>query len=134
MWFSFESFVFSCSGQGVFEGHPWDLEFSPNLKPKVRNMDLLISPGQAASPGSKTGKELKLCLEMDGRWGEGECGAGEAEIPDRWLCRNGRVAAERKPCRGTSLVVQWLRIRLPMQATCVPPLVRELRSHMPQSY
>ena len=69
-------------------------------------MDLLISPGQAASPGSKTGKELKLCLEMDGRWGEGECGAGEAEIPDRWLCRNGRVAAERKPCRGTSLVAR----------------------------
>lgn len=24
------SFVFSCSGMGVFEGHPWDLKFSPN--------------------------------------------------------------------------------------------------------
>ena len=32
---------------------------------------------------------------------------------------------------GTSLVVQWLRIRLPMQGTCVRSLVWELRSHMP---
>ena len=34
-------------------------------------------------------------------------------------------------CEGTSLVVQWLRIRLPMQGMWVPPLVGELRSHMP---
>ena len=33
---------------------------------------------------------------------------------------------------GTSLVVQWLRIRLPMQRTWLWPLVKELRSHMPQ--
>ena len=32
---------------------------------------------------------------------------------------------------GTSLVVQWLRLRLPMQAVRVPSLVGELRSHMP---
>ena len=32
---------------------------------------------------------------------------------------------------GASLVVQWLRIHLPMQGTWVPSLVRELRSHMP---
>ena len=117
----------------VFEGYPWDLEFSPHLKPKVRKVDLLISPGQAASPGSNKGKELKLCLEMDGGGGNGGVGAGEAETPDRSLCRNGRVAAERKPCGGTSLVVQWLRICLPMQVTWVRSLVRELRSHMPQS-
>ena len=30
----------------------------------------------------------------------------------------------------TSLVVQWLRTRLPTQRTWVPSLVRELRSHM----
>ena len=30
----------------------------------------------------------------------------------------------------TSLVVWWLRIRLPMQRVWVRPLVRELRSHM----
>ena len=29
------------------------------------------------------------------------------------------------------LVVQWLRIRLPMQGTWVRSLVRELRCHMP---
>ena len=33
---------------------------------------------------------------------------------------------------GTSLVVQWLRIRLPVPGTWVWSLVRELRSHMPQ--
>ena len=32
----------------------------------------------------------------------------------------------------TSLVAQWLRLRLPMQGTRVPSLVGELRSHMPQ--
>ena len=31
---------------------------------------------------------------------------------------------------GTSLVVQWLRIHLPVQGMQVPSLVRELRSHM----
>ena len=31
---------------------------------------------------------------------------------------------------GISLVVQWLRIRLPMQGTRVRSLVKELRSHM----
>ena len=34
--------------------------------------------------------------------------------------------------RGTSLVVQWLRIHLPMQGTWVQSLVEELRSHMPR--
>ena len=33
----------------------------------------------------------------------------------------------------TAMVVQWLRIRLPMQGTQVQSLVRELRSHLPQS-
>ena len=33
---------------------------------------------------------------------------------------------------GSSLAVQWLRICLPMQATRVRSLVRELRSHAPQ--
>ena len=32
---------------------------------------------------------------------------------------------------GTSLVVQWLRIHLPMQGTGVRSMVGELRSHMP---
>ena len=30
----------------------------------------------------------------------------------------------------TSLAVQWLRLRLPVQGVWVQPLVRELRSHM----
>ena len=33
--------------------------------------------------------------------------------------------------RGTSLVVEWLRICLPMQGTLVPSLVGELRLHVP---
>ena len=38
------------------------------------------------------------------------------------------MSKERK--EGTSLVVQWLRIRFPMQGTWVRSLVGELRSHM----
>ena len=34
---------------------------------------------------------------------------------------------------GTSLVVQWLRLRLTMQRVLVRFLVRELRSHMPHA-
>ena len=34
--------------------------------------------------------------------------------------------------RGIFLVVQWLRIYLPMQGTRVRSLVRELRSHIPR--
>ena len=34
--------------------------------------------------------------------------------------------------RGTSLVVLWLGICLPMQGMWVRPLIRELRSHMPE--
>ena len=33
---------------------------------------------------------------------------------------------------GTSLLVQWLRIHLPMKGTWVQYLVGELRSHMPR--
>ena len=33
---------------------------------------------------------------------------------------------------GTSLVDRWLGFRLPVQGVRIPPLVRELRSHMPQ--
>ena len=36
------------------------------------------------------------------------------------------------PFERTSLVVQWLRICLPVQGTWVQSLVRELRSHMPR--
>ena len=33
--------------------------------------------------------------------------------------------------QGFPLVVQWVRIRLPMRGTCILSLVRELGSHMP---
>ena len=39
----------------------------------------------------------------------------------------------KKKRRGTSLVVQWLRIHLPMQGTWVPSFVWELESHMLQA-
>ena len=42
-------------------------------------------------------------------------------------------AIEREEVR-TPLVVQWLRISLAMQRTCVQSPVRELKFHMPQSY
>ena len=50
--------------------------------------------------------------------------------PDRGDGKRGFTAVV-KP-RKTSLVVQWMRIRLPMQGTGVQSLVGELRSHMSQ--
>ena len=49
-------------------------------------------------------------------------------VPPRMLA--GPIISSNKITPGTSLVVQWLRIRLPMQGTRVRSLVRELRSHM----
>ena len=43
----------------------------------------------------------------------------------------GRNSEQMIPSMGTSLVVQWLRLLLPMQGVRVRTLVRELRSHMP---
>ena len=56
-------------------------------------------------------------------------------VPLSWLpkdlCPHREVG--QKPCsEGTSPVVQWLRLRLPMQGARVLSLVGELRSHMPQ--
>ena len=45
-----------------------------------------------------------------------------------------RVGSSKETPWGTSLVVQWLRIRLPMWGIRVPSLVRKLRSHMPWSH
>ena len=42
------------------------------------------------------------------------------------------VAAIKTPQGGTSLVVQWLRIHLPMQGMWVRSLFGELRSHIPK--
>ena len=40
--------------------------------------------------------------------------------------------SQEKSQTGTSLVVQWLRLRLPMQRVQIRCLVRDLRSHMPR--
>ena len=37
-----------------------------------------------------------------------------------------------KPIKGTSLAVQWLRLRLLMQGVQARSLVRKLRPHMPK--
>ena len=46
------------------------------------------------------------------------------------LLGNVKQKKKKKRSQETSLVVQWLRIRLAMQGTWVQSLVRELRSHM----
>ena len=51
-------------------------------------------------------------------------------------CEGGRERSFREvklTWRGTSLVVQWLRICLTMQGMKVQSLVQELRSHMTQN-
>ena len=44
---------------------------------------------------------------------------------------NQHVCIIKKKFRGTSLVVQWVRLHLPMQGVRAPSLVEELRTHMP---
>ena len=44
-----------------------------------------------------------------------------------------RYQNHKEPSPGTSLEVQWLRLRLPMQGVQVRSLVGELRSHVPHS-
>ena len=52
-------------------------------------------------------------------------------VPSWFLCQPLRV----KYCEwGTSLVVLWLRIHLPMQGTQVRSVVEELRSHTPRGH
>ena len=66
----------------------------------------------------------------------------ELETPkDKELEEDRRTAGEKAPATGgrgqgqegtgTSLVGPWLRIGLARQGTWLPPLVRELGSHMP---
>ena len=48
------------------------------------------------------------------------------------LFRSFHKLLKKKPNEGTSQVVQWLGIYLPMQRTQVLSLVRDLRFYMPQ--
>ena len=45
--------------------------------------------------------------------------------------RDCHITTDLKIFWGTSLVVQWLRLRLPVLGVQIQSLVRELRSHMP---
>ena len=47
------------------------------------------------------------------------------------IYRQFEAKTEVKNTCGDSLVVQWLRLCLPMQGVQVRTLIRELRSHMP---
>ena len=49
-------------------------------------------------------------------------------------CVGRGIRMEIEKSLGPSLVVQWLRLRLPMQGIQVRPLIKELRSHMPGGY
>ena len=67
-----------------------------------------------------------------------KCSVDRSEFPwsssglwPRW--QSCSLACHQELCTGTSLEVQWLRLRLPMQGVRVWSLVGELRSHMPPS-
>ena len=47
-----------------------------------------------------------------------------------WTC-DFHITTDLKVFWGTSLVVQWLRLYLPVLGVQIQSLVRELRSHMP---
>ena len=74
-------------------------------------------------------EEIPHALKPEARGG----GREELPHPPEPEARGGGRVNYRKQCLRTSLVVQWLRILLPMQGTWVRSLVGELRSHMPGS-
>ena len=47
------------------------------------------------------------------------------------LCKS-QFSSVKKESLETSLIVQWLRIHLPIQGTLVQSVVRELRFYMPR--
>ena len=96
-------------------------------------------PGLGRSPGGGHDNPLQYsCLENPhgqrslagySQWGRKELDSTERVSTGQHRDRH----HSKKTNIDTSLVVQWLRICLVMQETRVPSLVRELRSHMPQS-
>lgn len=51
----------------------------------------------------------------------------------QWKCGDMDLMKKTKRTRGTFLVIQWIRLCLPMQGLQVRPLVSKLRSCMPHS-
>ena len=80
-----------------------------------------LRPGLGAGGGQEERswggtRGIPALVLQAGGWSPGEVYVGESK---------------EAVCDGTSLVVQWLRLRLPMQGVWVRSLVGELRSHMP---
>ena len=77
--------------------------------------------------------------QVDGHEFEQDLGVGDGQgglaCCSPWGCKESEMTGRlnnNKPAGGTSLVVQWLRILLPIQGVWVQSLVRELRSHVPR--
>ena len=59
------------------------------------------------------------------------CVLSSSELLSR-MCQEFSALGDKKIDGGTSLVVQWIRVRLPMQGAHVQSLFRELGSHVLQ--
>ena len=76
-------------------------------------------------PRNRTGVLLTVLAPPETLWQHWACYLGvEYKGWENLLAKNSNE-------QGTPLVVQWLRIFIPMQGTQVQPLVGELRSHTP---
>ena len=72
-------------------------------------------------------ESAQTCQVLVSKSVENSSGARIRQMQSQGSSRN-----KNKMNLGTSLVVQWLRICLPMQGTQVQSQVGELRSHMPR--
>ena len=98
-----------------------------NFTPKIATM--IKNPMFGAS---LVAQWLRVCLPMQGTrvralvWEDPTCrGATGPVSHSYWACASGACKKKRIPCSQASLVVQWLRIRLPVQGTRVRSLVWE---------
>ena len=99
--------------------------FKPSLSsyffPCSRTYNGLLLGNHIKSKDCKIGDQLSVSvvsLPFFNKWGALDLGRS--------------CGASKGRAGGTCLVVQWLRLCLPMQGVQVPSLVEELRFHMPQ--
>ena len=106
---------------------PWN---SPSQDTGVGSHSLLqgIFPTQESNTGLLHGGRILYHLSH-----QGSLNWKAAQRPGRYCKQLSRKEDVIKQRRGTFLVVQWLRIHLPMQRMWVRSLARELGSHMAQS-
>ena len=124
MWMGLDNIMLSARSQSQRSIHCM-IPFMWNFQ----NWQIYIDKVDKRLPGMEGVGERGECLLMGTRFLFRV--TGKIWNPLWWWLHNSANTSKSTEL-GTSLVVQWLRIRLLMQGTRVQSLVRELKSYIPQ--